>query len=109
MQLNFTDWLVHCASNLSPKLWATLVFSLWGIWRERNNRVWDNKSLEVNHVVVQLAVRFQEYQKYHGKGSGGGNRLVVPWKPPSAGWVKINIDGAFHKDTSLRGIGVIIR
>ncbi|XP_061999150.1 uncharacterized protein LOC133716455 [Rosa rugosa] len=97
--VQFLEWIRGCASQLPSKLWATFVYILWGVWRERNNRVWDNKSMEVNQVVLLLSTRFQEYQRYKGKSQGGGSRRVVPWKPPSTGWVKINVDGAFHKDT----------
>ncbi|PRQ29705.1 putative RNA-directed DNA polymerase [Rosa chinensis] len=108
-QLQLMEWFWSCASNLPPNLWAAFVYNLWGIWKERNNRVWDKKTMDVNQVVLLLSARLQEYQRHHGKGQGGGNRPVVPWKPPSAGWVKINVDGAFYKETCTGGIGVIIR
>ncbi|XP_062014154.1 uncharacterized protein LOC133730612 [Rosa rugosa] len=106
-QLQFMEWFWSCASNLPPNLWTTFVYNLWGIWTDRNNRVWDKKNMDVNQVVLLLSARLQEYQRHHGKGQGGGSRRVVPWKPPSAGWVKIN--GAFYKETCTGGIGVIIR
>ncbi|XP_062006807.1 uncharacterized protein LOC133723945 isoform X2 [Rosa rugosa] len=36
-------------------------------------------------------------------------RQVKPWCPPSAGWLKANIDGAFHMTTWSGGLGVVIR
>ncbi|XP_062028350.1 uncharacterized protein LOC133744226 [Rosa rugosa] len=108
-QFHFVDWLWYCASHLSSQLWAIFVHTLWGIWRERNARVWDNKHTVVANVVMLPSVRLQEYQRHHSKNKNGGNRRVVPWKPPSAGWVKVNFDGAYHGATGTGGIGVIIR
>ncbi|GJN10368.1 hypothetical protein PR202_ga28456 [Eleusine coracana subsp. coracana] len=44
---------------------------------------------------------------------GGGRRTdarhKLTWIPPSSGWAKVNVDGAFSSDTRRGGVGVIIR
>lgn len=33
----------------------------------------------------------------------------MKWDPPPPGWHKLNIDGAFHKNPGMAGIGGVIR
>ncbi|GJN29772.1 hypothetical protein PR202_gb18091 [Eleusine coracana subsp. coracana] len=61
-------------------------------------------------------------KQYPVDWSGNGKHKVNPswrrrveivhnltWKPPSEGWAKVNVDGAFSPNNGQDGVGVIIR
>ena len=102
-------WLNQCSIDLSDALFGELLFVLWSIWTERNNQVWNQKSMQALDVSVQLCSRLHEY-RYHNKGKNiNGVRTMAKWSPPSAGMCKINVDGAYFQSTGCGGWGFVIR
>ena len=48
------DWLVQCAKDLNLVHFGELIFILWSVWKERNERVWNQKNTVALDVNVQL-------------------------------------------------------
>ena len=64
------------------------------------------KAREVWRLHQQYIYKFnQAQQKEQPLTSIGGQK----WQPPSIGYVKINFDGAWNKETRLNGVGAVIR
>lgn len=84
----------------------------WGIWEERNNKVWNNLITAPRTVSFRSVRLFTEYE-------GARKALVKPniqtnlssrhWNPPEDGWTKLNTDGALIISQRKASVGVILR
>ncbi|XP_062020959.1 uncharacterized protein LOC133737422 [Rosa rugosa] len=105
------SWLNRCAQSLSLTQFGELLFLLWGVWKERNDRVWNQKRREAGDVCLGLISRLQEFRFHNSKPSRSRSASLraVRWVAPPAGFLKINVDGAFHHQTRAGGLGFVIR
>ncbi|XP_062014320.1 uncharacterized protein LOC133730820 [Rosa rugosa] len=90
---NLLEWFCACASELSLGSLGELVYLLWGVWKERNCRVWDDKASSVNDVLIRTVSRLQDFRFHAMKSSRTGSRgvRVTRWVAPPIGWFKINV------------------
>ncbi|PRQ42996.1 hypothetical protein RchiOBHm_Chr3g0463661 [Rosa chinensis] len=109
MHSDVIGWLNQCAQELSLTQFGELLFSLWGIWKERNDRIWNQKQCQALDVSVGLVSRLQEFRFHSLKSSPPKNRGRVVWRAPPVGLVKINVDGAFHHVSQNGGLGFVFR
>ncbi|PRQ51726.1 putative ribonuclease H-like domain-containing protein [Rosa chinensis] len=79
------------------------------IWKERNQRVWNSKILELDQLFFQAASGFSLFTSLCLGRSSNTKRASTAWYPPPAGWFKANLDGAFDSSTNMGGIGVVVR
>ncbi|XP_024164256.1 uncharacterized protein LOC112171284 [Rosa chinensis] len=109
--LNVLDWLRFCAKELSIKELGDLMYLLWGIWKERNCRVWEAKRTPACDVLIRSMSRLHDYRFHNSKLRSEATRClrVEKWKPPSIGTLKVNIDGSFYESTRQGGFGFVIR
>ncbi|XP_072980416.1 uncharacterized protein [Typha angustifolia] len=82
---------------------------MWEIWRARNGRAFrgDRRSTTVvARLVVQLA---EEYMR-EARGECSQNRVSrkARWEPPQAGWLKLNLDGAYDEKEYQGSVDYII-
>ncbi|KAK9943050.1 hypothetical protein M0R45_008673 [Rubus argutus] len=104
------DWLASCFESLSKTNFAWLLFALWCVWKERNQRVWHDKRCMVEALVFQTKAQFHLFLSSRFPNSPPClQRVQLPWQAPPVGWLKGNSDGAFDHATCTGGIGVIIR
>ncbi|MCH92589.1 cytochrome P450, partial [Trifolium medium] len=90
---------------------ALMVCIIWSIWKQRNNRVWndvtDTQSVVFSRVVTTLndwravQVMRTETREIHGN-------MEHKWKKHNNGRVKCNIDASFSSNLNRVGIGVCI-
>lgn len=72
--------------------------------------MWERKAIAAGDVTFQANALLHDYQFYRSKPKVLTSRqLVVCWKKPSIGWLKINFDGAFSSTDFTGGIGIIVR
>ncbi|XP_024159725.1 uncharacterized protein LOC112167011 [Rosa chinensis] len=103
------SWLSQCAKDLSLPQFRELLFSLWGVWKERNDRVWNQKRLEAWDVSLGIVSRLKEFRFHNQKPPRSKSVYRAVWRTPPVGLVKINVDGAFHHVTRKGGLGFVIR
>ncbi|PRQ57252.1 putative reverse transcriptase zinc-binding domain-containing protein [Rosa chinensis] len=106
---SFKGWLQGCFASLSKPSFHKLLFLVWAVWKERNNRTWREKSSTVGDVCFQANAWLHDFQFHQVKKGTAQVSRIATWKPPSAGWLKVNFDGAFSKQTHMGGVVVIIR
>ncbi|XP_057862867.2 uncharacterized protein LOC131071165 [Cryptomeria japonica] len=110
---------------------------VWHIWKERNQRVFNEKALYFELLIPKIKVAIEEvinvkvvgrkYCTYSSwdkemerlwnlmKNSGykfvdkKQNKGSIVWTPPSAGSLEVNFDGASHGNPGKSGYGAIIR
>ncbi|CAN1129696.1 Putative ribonuclease H protein At1g65750 [Linum perenne] len=111
--LCFVDWLTSWLQVPQESTKSLITAVLWGLWRERNRRVWSHEALAA-HISVKLAVEEMKEWKQARAGpvnpGGVQQRLLCPkWHAPPAGVVKCNSDfGMFAAESSM-GMGMVIR
>lgn len=108
--VSFLFWLVSCSETLSPVSFAFLLFALWSLWKERNQRAWQNKFLTLEHLCFNTRSQFSLFVSTRFPLSPPRlAKVFTSWNPPSIGWLKGNADGAFDVASNSGGIGVVIR
>ncbi|XP_061999224.1 uncharacterized protein LOC133716539 [Rosa rugosa] len=102
-------WFSFCVQELSLMDLGDLIHLLWGVWKERNCRVWENKSLPACDVLIKSMTRLHAFRFYTLKMGIGRTARFARWSAPPLGWYKINVDGSFDHTTRNGGIGFVIR
>ncbi|GMN38536.1 hypothetical protein TIFTF001_007770 [Ficus carica] len=86
---------------------------VWSLWTDRNDFVFNKRSLKVSGVFERagrVLVDCQNYGQVNSVGPPQQERLhKQPWSPPRHGVHKINTDANVRKMHGFIGIGVIIR
>ncbi|KAL4369227.1 hypothetical protein GQ457_05G022040 [Hibiscus cannabinus] len=111
VQVTVVGWLGLAASSLSLSSFALLLSILWGLWRRRNTWVHE-RSLYPLHLVVEDAILLcHDYALASASTHVSPSTAAAPphWRPPPAGSVKVNVDGAFLPTARLGAVGVIAR
>lgn len=60
-------------------------------------------------MSIGLVIQQHTFQAANAKKSRVTRRVLYPWKPPSIGWLKANVDRAFNNTSNNGGLGVVIR
>lgn len=85
-------------------VWGTkFVFMLWGIWRERNELIFNAAMKELDDVVRWAMHQAKEVVSWATPHAGVGSckSQWISWSPPGEGWIKLNMDGAMRASTGL--------
>ena len=87
--------------------------TVWNLWNNRNNLVWNNKSSGASGIISLAADSLSQWQ--HARSlSVSQRRMSIPniairWTKPEAGWHKCNVDAAVFSHENCIGIGCIVR
>ncbi|XP_024172251.1 uncharacterized protein LOC112178325 [Rosa chinensis] len=103
------DWLALCYTLVTPRAFAFLLMLLWGVWKERNQRLWVGKGRTVQQVFCHTTSILHSYVVARHSVTPRLGRQVKPWSITPAGWLKVNIDGAFDQGTRRGGLGIVVR
>lgn len=83
----------------------------WSLWNRRNNWVWNHANGSVFGVRNNASHLLIEWKEAQIKENDRRTRDEVGarvWKPPDAGWLKVNIDAAVFLNGNI-GVGAVIR
>ncbi|CAL8167914.1 unnamed protein product [Prunus armeniaca] len=89
-------------------------FLCWDIWNDRNNLLFQGRSLESVSVFNKALAYQTEFYSVTlapicSHNRQGPSQSSVNWHAPLDGQYKINVDGAAKLAGLLRGVGVVIR
>ncbi|XP_062019515.1 uncharacterized protein LOC133736097 [Rosa rugosa] len=107
-ELDALSWLHYCSDKLSKTTFTRLLFLIWGIWKERNARVWDHKITSACDIALMSTSRLSNFIFHNSKVQrvqGVGRHMK--WKAPPQGWVKLNFDGAYNVGTGRAAVGFL--
>ncbi|KAH9752805.1 putative non-LTR reverse transcriptase [Citrus sinensis] len=86
----------------------------WGLWLNRNNKVWNDVNGRVQNVVNsagQNPFLWQQARKsvFVPPSLDSAAHGSVRWLKPSIGWVKCNVDAAIDNSRGLISFGAVLR
>ncbi|KAF7837231.1 uncharacterized protein G2W53_005713 [Senna tora] len=108
----FQPWLKqtvtnHSQAHLDIPSGTLAVFTIWHIWKARNNLFFKQKNLVPTLVAkraIASAAEFHFLTDNKNRSMSQDTRLVR-WKPPPEGWLKLNTDGSSSNDLfSVAGV-----
>lgn len=109
------DWL---KKNCDKKHWmadnppwkAKFAFTLWGIWKARNEKVFRGATCSHLRVVQKVLAQVHEMKCLMTHSNERlASALWVGWAAPRSGWRKLNTDGSFKSTSGLASAGGLIR
>jgi ribonuclease HI len=105
--------IFNILQQLSKKDAALLACILWSIWKQRNNKIWNNIIDAQNFVFSRAVSMLQDWRAVRGAATTSGTtsqaEVQQMWRKPMAGRVKCNIDASFPNNSDRVGIGICIR
>uniref|UniRef100_A0A803NPI6 RNase H type-1 domain-containing protein n=1 Tax=Cannabis sativa TaxID=3483 RepID=A0A803NPI6_CANSA len=111
--LHFADWFTSMLQAFPSTAMCNLAMTCWGIWRARNDLVWNNKEHVVAVVVSSTYAYFNQWKlaNVHSQGNNSGVNGVIKeqWSVPNEDTIKINVDASVFTSPSFFGIGWIAR
>ncbi|CAN1262715.1 Putative ribonuclease H protein At1g65750 [Linum perenne] len=110
---NVTEALFHLIQPQYKSHHRLIVGTMWSLWRERNERVWNQYSKPENVIVKLGRDHIEEWWRLRQRGAtgvgAGRDRGCTRWHPPAEGNVKINIDAALFGSERKFGVGLVAR
>ncbi|XP_061999403.1 uncharacterized protein LOC133716757 [Rosa rugosa] len=107
---DLVGWLKICVQSLSQTNLGELLYLLWGAWKERNNRVWDEKSCQPWDVFLKTSTRLRDFDLHNQPSVKLNSRSrLEQWKAPAFGLYKINVGGSFNHVTRKGSCGFVVR
>jgi ribonuclease HI len=118
------EWVIQLLVNASKEMRVKIVFMFWRAWHHRNNIVHGDGKASVAASVPYLVNYAASYASPSMvptdiKGKASISPIPAPlvtdepvgsiWKPPLAGWIKVNVDAGWDASSKRAGTGVVIR
>ncbi|XP_062020933.1 uncharacterized protein LOC133737384 [Rosa rugosa] len=111
--LDFKNWLLERATSLSSDLFDKMLVLLWSLWKNRNDKLWNEKHKD-GPILVATAMGW--YEEYLQANVPSGLVPSTPMRPVAKSWcsprpetVKLNIDGSYLPNVTYGGVGGVLR
>ncbi|XVE65706.1 hypothetical protein DITRI_Ditri08aG0021300 [Diplodiscus trichospermus] len=108
------EWLFKVMRSVSEDERCCIAVILWGIWRERNQRCWNNKVQTPGQVIYSSKEMLYDWVQVHVESknntvSGKETISCHQWHGPPAAYLKFNIDASLFIESSEIGMGAVLR
>lgn len=100
-------WIQHLKSALPADDFENFVMMVWGVWRARNDMVF-NKVRPESQQIMNMALSVRRDWLEHQAVKGTQRHEQASWSPPSEGFLKINIDAGWSGKEGT-GYGLVVR
>ena len=104
---SFSDVFQKIRSN--PALVPLFATMAWSIWYQRNKFRLKDNPLPLQNITSFAKNYLSEFRSLDKPRPHGSSSILLRWRPPTAGSVKTNYDGAMFRESDKVGIGVVIR
>ncbi|KAB2615560.1 ribonuclease H protein [Pyrus ussuriensis x Pyrus communis] len=94
---------------LSKDSFELLLYTVWGIWTDRNSLLWWGVVSSLGDIRFRVQSWQTEYKKWHGSELGYKMKEPQRWCKPDQAWLKINFDRAWDEHRQMGGCGVVVR
>ncbi|XP_026442175.1 uncharacterized protein LOC113341562 [Papaver somniferum] len=113
---SFLDWLLFWLTDHQSKLskdnQCLFVAILWSLWTSRNNFIFQGSRENFTAVLARArAMLLTRNSRNPSLTTPSTIHVSISdkWMPPSFGWIKCNIDGAFDDISGVNGAGYVMR
>ena len=89
--------------------WDLFATTVWGLWNNINQVRHGGQCKSHEMIVKETTEYLKEYQAANQPVENVAALDVIAWRPPKAGWYKVNTDGATFEDIKCCGVGEVIR
>ncbi|XVF87040.1 hypothetical protein PTKIN_Ptkin18bG0088700 [Pterospermum kingtungense] len=123
--LNFVDECAELAEGFSELVFnvldrgseveiAKFVVLMAGVWSSRNTKLWESEVVSAASTVYIALEGWSDWSQAKLFKSGVGSRLgpsydCLTWHCPPSGFLKCNVDAAIGHNSSMAGIGLVLR
>ncbi|CAN1287045.1 hypothetical protein LINPERPRIM_LOCUS19493 [Linum perenne] len=111
--MDWKSWCMKVIKGGNKTEIARMAAITWGVWWERNDRVWNQKMKPIE-LIVRLAresvedwVRAQQRSNFERQPRVA--RRCDKWHAPAPTFIKINCDAALFAEHHAFGIGLVAR
>ena len=104
----FIDVVWRLKEDKSIQDWERCAVTAWKIWNNRNVFKHEGLCKQPKQIAEEARNYTEECRQSDPSPSGILARAKIIWKPPRAGWYKVNVDGAIFTDACCCGVGVVI-
>jgi ribonuclease HI len=114
---NFRDLIFDICRNESKLVAGKVAILLWFAWQNRNNKVWNDSSIQAHQIGMQAASFWHQWAAVHGllyeqnqpAETAAAATSVVSWQQPPPGYLKCNVDASFYHLAGATGCGWVFR
>ncbi|XP_074327679.1 uncharacterized protein LOC141665589 [Apium graveolens] len=112
---DFFSWVQGIFESTSHDMRAKVATLCWGIWKARNEKVWNNKISSVNGVLSSAVSYLTQWKSTQSRffealpQAGCAEDGAMSWVKPHEDSVKINVDAALFREHDLFGSGLVAR
>ncbi|XP_021747921.1 uncharacterized protein LOC110713786 [Chenopodium quinoa] len=99
---------MSCLDSLPAVDHALFITTCWAIWNARNRWIYEGEQCDPKKSMEHVKKVIGELAKDEVGASSGGSRGQQSWKPPSAGRLKLNVDGGVREGLGS-SVGVVLR
>ncbi|CAL1377935.1 unnamed protein product [Linum trigynum] len=102
------DWLCEVLENGKDEEICEFLITIWFLWKERNNHLFNNQKLEEWEVVERAQNYLEEFRRVQGPAPPSiRHSQTYKWERPEEG-LKANVDACILKEGGTR-FGLVVR
>ncbi|XP_019161012.1 PREDICTED: uncharacterized protein LOC109157617 [Ipomoea nil] len=110
---SFTHWFTINMPHLSLTHLGLFITICWEIWRQRNDKIWNNKNILPAIATLNKARTFLDDWKMARDNPPGSttsrDQEEGKWSKPQQGFLKLNVDATIDMANSKMGVGCVVR
>ena len=108
----FIFWILKLIDALDPDVMCSIALILWCVWRQRNQKLWENSSISAVKAMELGHVYLQDWRRARTGASSSATQHAhgpLTWSRPLGGRWKCNLNAAMFRDLSATGLGMAMR
>ncbi|XP_073279489.1 uncharacterized protein [Primulina huaijiensis] len=112
---SFVEFIFMMLNSLTTKEMGKVVMILWSLWRQRNEKLWNNQQNTPTHVVhfalqnLYDWLQAKEQKKVLHPNSNSVDTSYKRWHKPPASFLKCNTDAALFTSSNRFGLSGVLR